>query len=181
MVRTFHAGKKQPEYMKKTMFGLAIQSVVQGVKQVGKGNVFKHGEWGGGDLGQVGGEFLFEPLNGADYSPGGISPGEMPGSEVTTPRGGHVKGDDYLQAGARRAEEMVVTWCHRMKNTRDHAEIKDLMKVLGVDPETLKKNKEMVERKLTGMSSRSRNSTTNDVEEVEKKLEANPNPEIGVR
>ncbi len=26
-----------------------------------------------------------------------------------------------------------MSWCHRMKNTRDHAEIPELMEVLGLD------------------------------------------------
>jgi hypothetical protein len=30
-------------------------------------------------------------------------------------------------------EDKVVTWCHRMKTTRDHVEIPELMEVLGLD------------------------------------------------
>lgn len=30
-------------------------------------------------------------------------------------------------------EEEQVTWCHRMQTTRDHTEIPDLMRVLGID------------------------------------------------
>lgn len=60
----------------------AVKSIVQELRS-GR-NILK-----GGDLSQVGGEFLFE--------------------------------------------EGKVTWCHRMKNTRDHAEIPELRVALGLD------------------------------------------------
>ncbi|PVH70590.1 hypothetical protein DL98DRAFT_597695 [Cadophora sp. DSE1049] len=58
-------------------------------------------------------------------------------------------------------EEKRVTWCHRMRNTRDHAEIPELREVLGLDGEGVScKNKKrwtkaLVERKGTGLSGRS--------------------------
>lgn len=169
MIRTFNFGSSKPEYMKKNMFGLAVQSVLQGVKELGKGRAFKNGEWGGGDMGQVGGEFLFESKN-ADYSPGGISPGNdvTPNANFATGKGG-----DYLQAGNLQGageDEKVVTWCHRMRNTRDHAEIGTLMKVLGVDEEEERKKKEFGERKLTGMSARSKASSLAENEDVERSV-----------
>lgn len=109
-------------------------------------------------MGQVGGEFLFESKN-ADYSPGG---GGSPWDEVTPNANFTLKGGDYLQAGIAQGageDEKVVTWCHRMKNTRDHAEIGVLMKVLGVDEEEERKRREFGERKLTGMSARSKASS----------------------
>lgn len=164
MVRTWGAGKKQPEYIEKSMFNLVANSVVQIVKQVGKGNALKHGQWNGGDFGQVGGEFLFEPLHEKDYSPGGVSPSETPESDFSTPRmnGNGKGGQDYLSAGEKRKDERVVTWCHRMRNTRDHTEVKTLMKVLGIG------RVDVVERKLTGMSARSRAESEKDVGESEK-------------
>ena len=133
------------------MLNLVVNSAVQIVKQVGKGNAIRHGQWGGGDLGQVGGEFLFESVKGNENTPGGITPSETPESEISTPKK-HEKGDDYLSAGGSRKDERIVTWCHRMRNTRDHTEIKDLTKVLGIGTE----QKVDVERKLTGMSARTR-------------------------
>lgn len=34
---------------------------------------------------------------------------------------------------ADEGEDKVVTWCHRMRTTRDHAEVPELMEVLGLD------------------------------------------------
>ena len=55
-------------------------------------------------------------------------------------------------------EEKHVTWCHRMKTTRDHAEIPELMEILGLDgqgqPIKDKKrwSRAIQERKGTGLS-----------------------------
>ena len=44
------------------------------------------------------------------------------------------KGGDYRQVGGEFLfEDGKVTWGHRMRNTRDHAEIPELRKVLGLD------------------------------------------------
>lgn len=45
-----------------------------------------------------------------------------------------LKGGDFYQVGGEFLfEEGKVTWCHRMKNTRDHAEIPELRAALGLD------------------------------------------------
>ena len=47
-----------------------------------------------------------------------------------------MKGGDYWQVGGEFLfENGQVTWCHRMKNTRDHAALSDLRKKLGLDEE----------------------------------------------
>ncbi|KAF2087261.1 hypothetical protein K490DRAFT_15945, partial [Saccharata proteae CBS 121410] len=47
---------------------------------------------------------------------------------------GAVKGGDIRQVGGEMLwEEGRVVWCHRMKNTRDHAEVEELRQVLGLD------------------------------------------------
>lgn len=47
---------------------------------------------------------------------------------------GAMKGGDYKQVGGEFLfEDGVVTWCHRMRNTRDHAEIPVLRKALGLE------------------------------------------------
>lgn len=61
----------------------------------------------GGDYQQVGGEFLFEPVG-----------------DLRSPVAGTELG---------REEEKRVTWCHRMRNTRDHAEVPELREVLGFE------------------------------------------------
>jgi len=49
---------------------------------------------------------------------------------------GAVRGGDYKQVGGEFLfEDSKVTWCHRMRNTRDHAEIPVLRKILGLDAE----------------------------------------------
>lgn len=81
MSRTLNLGPK-PEYIRKSMLSGMASSILQGLK-MGTSAVK------GGDIKQVGGEFMFE--NGE------------------------------------------VVWCHRMRNTRDHAEIPELTRVIGFD------------------------------------------------
>lgn len=77
----------QPKYIRKNMFRIVGESIVQGLKQVSSGLATK-----GGDSRQVGGEILYE--------------------------------------SAEKGQQKQVTWCHRMKTTRDHIEIDDLMAIL---------------------------------------------------
>lgn len=100
MTRTLTLGPR-PEYMRKSMFYSMAKSLVQGLKQIKGGLAAK-----AGDIQQVGGEFLFEPV------------GDMTISPMVTP---------ILEDG----EEKRVTWCHRMRNTRDHAEVPELREMLG--------------------------------------------------
>lgn len=100
MTRTLAMGPR-PEYMRKSMLYSMAKSLVQGLKQIKGGLASK-----AGDIQQVGGEFLFEPV------------GDMTASPMVTPI--HEDG-----------EEKRITWCHRMRNTRDHAEIPELREVLG--------------------------------------------------
>lgn len=48
-----------------------------------------------------------------------------------------MKGGDLYQVGGEFVfENGKVTWCHRMRNTRDHAEVSELRTVLGADGNT---------------------------------------------
>ncbi|KAL8860313.1 MAG: hypothetical protein Q9178_003284 [Gyalolechia marmorata] len=50
---------------------------------------------------------------------------------------GAFKGGDYWQVGGEFIfDDGEVTWCHRMKNTRDHAEIPEMRRQLGLDGAT---------------------------------------------
>ncbi|KAF1967830.1 hypothetical protein BU23DRAFT_558996 [Bimuria novae-zelandiae CBS 107.79] len=80
MTRTLDLGKK-PEYFQSNMLFTTVQSIVQGLKT--GSNALK-----GGDLKQVGGEFLFD----------------------------HGK----------------CVWAHRMRHTRDHAEVSEVRQLLGL-------------------------------------------------
>ncbi len=152
MIRSLALGSR-PAYMKKSLLKSSLDSVVQGLKQIKNGLVTK-----GGDQRQIGGEFLFEPLdfhspvttpwNDTDEKKLGLANGTETGA------GESAKDDE--ESGD--VEEKRVTWCHRMKNTRDHAEIPELMEVLGLDgqgqPIQDKKrwSKALGERKGTGLS-----------------------------
>ena len=120
-----------------------LQSVRQGVSALGKGRALK-----GGDMHQVGGEFLFEPVEMATPMQ---SPSDEAKKQLGNGSGGHL---------GVQGEEKRVTWCHRMRNTRDHAEIPELREVLGLDGEGLPGNdrkrwrKALRERKGTGLSGR---------------------------
>jgi hypothetical protein len=147
MIRTLALGQRPAYMQKKSLLKSSIESVVQGLKQIPKGTVFK-----AGDQRQIGGEFLFEPLD--LHSP--IS---------TLPVAGDL--DEKLEGGSRAADEESgeiegkrVTWCHRMKSTRDHAEVPELMEVLGLDgagkdltvDENKRWSKALQERKGVGLS-----------------------------
>ena len=101
------------------------------------------------DWHQVGGEFLFEPVNMS-------TPIVSPADEENKQLGGAV----------RYVEEKRITWCHRMKNTRDHAELPELREVLGlngmgVPGKDMKRwTKALGERKGTGLSMRTSSSLT---------------------
>lgn len=127
MVRTLTLGSR-PEYQRRGFTANVLHSIVQGLKQIPAGRAHV-----GGDVQQVGGEFLFEPVGDLGVSP--VTPG----------------------AGEMEEEKRVV-WCHRMKNTRDHAEVPELREVLGLDglgvPGGNEKRwlKAVRERKGTGLS-----------------------------
>lgn len=170
MLRTLNLGAR-PEYQRKESLSLMVAGFVQSMKMMKSGQTLK-----GGDMYQVGGEFMFEPVDGGSpvSTPEGelekMLSGETAGENTTSHESTHTslgaKGEsDMLEHGP--VEEKRVTWCHRMRNTRDHAEIPELREVLGLDGEgVLGKNKKrwtkaLVERKGTGLSSRSVASSTN--------------------
>ncbi|RYP92969.1 hypothetical protein DL770_000843 [Monosporascus sp. CRB-9-2] len=118
MVRTLSLGSR-PAYMNKSLASSVVSSVVQGLKQVKTGLATKMG-----DQRQVGGEFLFEPAS-MSLEPPISSPADDAGP---------LDEDDASNTSAsEKVEEKRVTWCHRMRTTRDHAEIPELMEVLGLE------------------------------------------------
>ncbi|KUI74104.1 Thioredoxin-like protein AAED1 [Cytospora mali] len=140
MVKTLALGSR-PAYMRKSLVRSSIDSIFQGVKHIKSGLAIR-----GGDQRQIGGEFLFEPVN--LLSPDLPSPVAQ---EFDARVGVGVVGESNAGAAARHSrttsvsdndndeveepslvEEKKVTWCHRMRTTRDHAEIPELMEVLGL-------------------------------------------------
>lgn len=109
MIKTLAPGVR-PAYQRQSMASSVAASLVQGLKQLPTGLATRSG-----DHRQVGGEFLFEP----------VEP-ESPVPEISE---GNEK-DEAMQYGA---EEKRVSWCHRMKTTRDHTEVPVLRKILGMD------------------------------------------------
>jgi hypothetical protein len=144
MVRTLNMGSR-PEYQRRGTAKGMWQSVLQGVKNLKGGKALQGLDWH-----QVGGEFLFEPL---DMS----TPITTPDDELNRQLDGSANG--YV-------EEKRITWCHRMKNTRDHAELPELRAVLGLDgagnpgKDRKRWTKALGERKGTGLSGRTSSSTT---------------------
>jgi hypothetical protein len=107
MGRTLNLGRNDPEYIRRSLITGMFQSVVQGVKRLAEGDAFR-----GGDMRQIGGEFIFEAnLN-------------------------HTHGMANTANGNSSDVDVKVTWCHRMRNTRDHAEIKVICRVLGLSRES---------------------------------------------
>jgi hypothetical protein len=148
MVRTLALGQR-PAYARRSLAKVIGESIMQGLKQIPAGLAHKSG-----DAKQVGGEFLFEPLPGskaaapatpmdvigapetwgkhADQQQQTTSGGDQQTSTEAASRRSETSLDGKMEDGAD-GEDKIVTWCHRMRNTRDHAEIPELMEVLGLD------------------------------------------------
>ncbi|KAK4138833.1 hypothetical protein BT67DRAFT_24447 [Trichocladium antarcticum] len=147
MVRTLALGPP-PAYMGRGLVASTLRSIGQGLMKVPSGLALK-----AGDGKQVGGEFLFEPVAGGDadgVEAGYCVPASPPlatpewvggggGGGVGVGVGGEGKKvssetslDGKGDAGGE-GEDKAVTWCHRMRTTRDHVEIPELMEVLGLD------------------------------------------------
>lgn len=104
MVSTLALGSR-PGYMAgpgASLWTLIGRSILQNLRQIPRGLALK-----GGNQRQVGGEFLFTRRQGAHDS--------------------ETEGEQPLDI-----EDVDVTWCHRMKTTRDHAEVDELKTLLGL-------------------------------------------------
>ncbi|KAL2135371.1 hypothetical protein VTI74DRAFT_8783 [Chaetomium olivicolor] len=175
MIRTLALGQR-PAYMKQHLLKSSLESIVQGLKQVKTGLAMR-----GGDSKQVGGEFLFEPAGDdaaavAAATPMTVIPpptwerisqqsqsqtaavdGEGEGVVVKNRQQSETSLDGKGEPDAE-GEDKIVTWCHRMKTTRDHAEIPELMEVLGLEgdgkpiEDKVRWEKALRERKGTGAS-----------------------------
>lgn len=151
MNQTLQMGTK-PDYVKRTLSRSTLAGIAQGLRAIPQGLALK-----GGNQRQVGGEFLFEPSSL-------VTP-------VTTPheeRKQSLAIPENQEASSGKAsteeecchpvEEKRVTWCHRMKTTRDHCEVHELMDILGLNSDGLpvedqeKWQKTMRNRKGTGQS-----------------------------
>ncbi|KAK2022998.1 hypothetical protein LX32DRAFT_645015 [Colletotrichum zoysiae] len=166
MTRTLALGTR-PAYMRKSLLKSAAESVLQGLKQVKAGLATKSG-----DHRQVGGEFLFEPVElGTEVS---TPYAERQLEEAMTSKKNSVDINQEGIDGEREdddfePEEKKVTWCHRMRSTRDHAEIPELMEVLGLSGtgkppahENKRWSKALETRKGTGLSMASQMSKVNE-------------------
>lgn len=116
MIKTLEMGSK-PVYVNEGLVSTSLKSIFQGLKQLPRGLSTKSG-----DYRQVGGEFLFESVR--------MRPPEktQPAKDGFGPLNAEQKVNQNQQAG-----EKQVVWCHRMKTTRDHAEISDLTRILGLE------------------------------------------------
>ncbi|OLN85620.1 Thioredoxin-like protein AAED1 [Colletotrichum chlorophyti] len=165
MTRTLALGHR-PAYMRKSMIVSAAESVFQGLKQVKAGLATKSG-----DHRQVGGEFLFEPIElvnpaSTPYVERQIEEAMTSKKSSLDKEGIDGEGDDDFEP-----EEKRVTWCHRMRTTRDHAEIPELMEVLGLTGtgkpihDQKRWSKAVDTRKGTGLSMASQMSKLSDQKE----------------
>ncbi|OAR05961.1 hypothetical protein LLEC1_05115 [Akanthomyces lecanii] len=146
MVKTLALGEK-PAYIKMGFLKGVFTGMGQALKQLPRGLTLKSG-----DQRQVGGEFLFEPLDL-------VTP-------ITTPtdgQGGPAIMDAFDNQPSQsdnngHCEVKKVTWCHRMRSTRDHAEIPEIMDLLGLDghgqpiKDTAMWERTLQTRKGTGLS-----------------------------
>ncbi|KAF4630051.1 hypothetical protein G7Y89_g8093 [Cudoniella acicularis] len=145
LLRARHAANiessARPEYQRKALIGMMASSFLLSLKMLKGGKAFQ-----GGDYHQVGGEFMFEPVDAA-------TPICAPG-DTSKQLGAVGVGGNHTQG---QIEEKKITWCHRMRNTRDHAEIPELREVLGLESES--EPGKYMKRKGTGLSGKSSGST----------------------
>lgn len=134
MTQTWEMGAK-PTYMRRSMGSSIVMSIAQGLRSIPAGKALKSGNFS-----QVGGEFLFEP---SDM----VTP-------VTTPREERHSGAGFEEEETRTVESKRVTWCHRMKTTRDHVEIPELMDILGLTMESTGDQKEQEKWDRASLKSR---------------------------
>lgn len=156
MQRTLTLGAR-PDYQRRGTLKGVFQSVRQGFAALKDGNGLRQA----GDMHQVGGEFLFEPVDVA--------------TPVCSPAGEHglskqlgTSNTNAASGLAVQGEEKRITWCHRMRNTRDHAEIPELREVLGLDgggdgvpgpgSDHKRWKRALKQRKGTGLSARTSSS-----------------------
>lgn len=88
-----------------------------------------------------------------------------------------LKGGDIYQVGGEFLfEDGKVTWCHRMRNTRDHAEVSELRAVLGLDGERppIRSNSKTWVSGLGRAFSNKRQSWSGSSSESRKKYTAEP-------
>ncbi|KAI1336811.1 AhpC/TSA antioxidant enzyme-domain-containing protein [Xylariaceae sp. FL0016] len=122
MVRTLAMGARPAYLQDKSIAHTVMSGIVQGLRQVKSGLVMKMG-----DQRQVGGEFLFEPASLTLDTP--ISTPQDEDKRLDTA----IEDDKANSIASTKVEEKRVTWCHRMRTTRDHAEVPELMEVLGLE------------------------------------------------
>lgn len=175
MTRTWDKGEK-PAYMRRSLFATSVSGVVQGLKNVTTGLATKSG-----DFKQVGGEFLFEPadlitpISTPEAAEVGLSLDQAIAKQEAKRTSGSTHEEEEDVYGP---EEKRVTWCHRMRTTRDHAEIPELMEVLGLDgngkpiDDQKRWSKALQNRKGTGLSMASDMSKmSRHSQQVQQKLE----------
>lgn len=142
MVRSLALGER-PAYARQSLLASTAHSVVQGLRQLPSGLALR-----GGDSKQVGGEFLFEPVAATAAAAAAWESGNEGAAAAEVAAASPVVEPAWDDVSARQrasetsldgkgepdeGEDKVVTWCHRMRTTRDHAEIPELMEVLGLD------------------------------------------------
>ncbi|CZT01364.1 uncharacterized protein RAG0_09036 [Rhynchosporium agropyri] len=169
MFRTLNMGNR-PEYQRKDFLSLMIGGFWQSMSMVTSGQALK-----GGDMYQVGGEFMFEPVNDASpiCTPGSVGEEEKRlSAEAGKENGADGERGEEGMLELQPVEEKRVTWCHRMRNTRDHAEMPEVREVLGLDGEGVMGNckkrwsKAMETRKGTGLSRRNTGTADGDANEA---------------
>lgn len=104
MICTLNLGNRNPHYIRHSLMSGVVQGIIQALKRVYEGDVFKSG-----DIRQVGGEFLFEIT------------GEV----------NQASDDNPTKTSDSKNDCVNVTWCHRMANTRDHSEVEVIRRILG--------------------------------------------------
>jgi hypothetical protein len=109
MYRTLSMGKDSPDYIEHSLLSGGVKSAWQILKRIPKGDALSGGNW---DVN--GGEFLFTRLRTRSRSSSRTASSR---SRSRSRSPWSKQSDDH---------NWQISWCHRMRNSRDHSEILDL-------------------------------------------------------
>ncbi|KZF19743.1 hypothetical protein L228DRAFT_285680 [Xylona heveae TC161] len=124
MTKTLSLGETKPAYSPGTFVGTTLRSMKQMV--MSGPSIFK-----GGDFKQVGGELLIEVGSGAATHTDIAEP--LPYKEYGSSEEEKTQTQTPHPATSGQDEQAHVVWVHRMQSTRDHTEVPELRKIIGLD------------------------------------------------
>ncbi|KAK5106395.1 hypothetical protein LTS08_000514 [Lithohypha guttulata] len=139
---------------------------------------------------------MYKSLNMGDHNPGYIRRSlaenmlasimqgvrRIPEGDVRGAGSWKTNGGEFLFEWQEQAEDWKLMWCHRMRNSRDHTEVEELSRIIGLGgPVSVNVSEQMSSKIITG--ARLSSVVSNEDSVLHEKLEKLPssNPNTGLR